>query len=130
MLTALTNAIIFTGKTKITGGTVLIEDDRIRSISDFELTPAGARIIDCTGYYISPGLIDLQIAGGGGYLFSENLSGEALKAITTSILKSGTTGFLIAMPTHSFDVYRKAIRSSKRKSQPCFAGFTSGGPLY
>ena len=128
MLTALTNAIIFTGKTEIISGTVLVEDDRIRSISDFELTPAGARIIDCTGYYIAPGLIDLQIAGGGGYLFSENLSGEALKAITTSILKSGTTGFLIAIPTNSFDVYRKAIRVVKENPHPALLGLHLEGP--
>jgi len=68
MLTALTNAIIFTGKSEINGKTLLIEDDRIRSVSDLEIIPKGVNIIDCKGSYIAPGLIDLQVAGGGGYL--------------------------------------------------------------
>ena len=128
MLTALTNAIILNGKTEITGKALLIEDDWIRSISDPELIQTGASIIDCKDNYIAPGLIDLQIAGGGGYLFSENLTGEALKAITNSILKSGTTGFLIVLPSNSFDVYRKAIRVVRENPHPALLGLHLEGP--
>ena len=128
MLTALTNAVIFTGKTKMTGNTLLVENDRIRSISGVEMVPEGARIIDCKDDYIAPGLIDLQVAGGGGYLFSENLTGVALNAITNYIIKSGTTGFLIVLPTNSFDVYRKAINVVKENPHPALLGLHLEGP--
>jgi N-acetylglucosamine-6-phosphate deacetylase len=128
MLTALTNSVIFTGKTEITGKTLLIEEDRIRSISNLEMIHKGVRIIDCRGNYIAPGLIDLQVAGGGGYLFSENLTGEALNAIANYIIKSGTSGFLIVLPTNSFDVYRKAINVVKENSHPALLGLHMEGP--
>jgi N-acetylglucosamine-6-phosphate deacetylase len=127
MLTALTNAVIFTGKSELKGKTLLIENDSIRSISD-ALIPTGTRIIDCQGNYIAPGLIDLQVAGGGGYLFSENLTGEALKAINGSITKSGTTGFLLVLPTNSFDVYRKAINVVKENPHQALLGLHMEGP--
>ena len=128
MLTALTNAIIFTGKSEINGKILLIEDDRIRSVSDLEIIPKGVNIIDCKGSYIAPGLIDLQVAGGGGYLFSENLTGEALNTIANSIIKTGTTGFLLVLPTNSFGVYRKAVNGVKENPHPALLGLHLEGP--
>jgi N-acetylglucosamine-6-phosphate deacetylase len=129
MLTALTNAVIFTGKTEITGKTLFIDEDRIISVSNPEMISKGARIIDCKGNFIAPGLIDLQVAGGGGFLFSENLTGEALNSIADSIVKGGTTGFLMVLPTNSFDIYRKAIKVVKENPHPALLGLHLEGPF-
>ncbi len=110
MYKALINATIFTGNEMLTGKALLIKDDIIEAVTDPLSTPEVAEVIDCGGNYLSPGLIDLQIAGGGGYLFSSNPSVEALHAITEALVTSGTTGFLIALPTNTFDVYREVIR--------------------
>jgi len=128
MLTALTNATIFTGSETIEGKTVLINNSRIEAITDTLSIPTDTEVFDCGGNYISPGFIDLQIAGAGGFLFSANPSAEALKAMTRSITESGTTGFLIAIPTNSFEVYRKVIRVLKENQHPAILGLHIEGP--
>ncbi|MBE0666223.1 MAG: N-acetylglucosamine-6-phosphate deacetylase, partial [Bacteroidales bacterium] len=113
MVAAFTNAIIYTGTEVVTGKALLVEDEKISGIIDRELIPSGTRIIDCGGDCIAPGLIDLQIAGGGGYLFSDRPSAQAMNGMADSIIKSGTTGFLIALPSNSHEVYLEAIRVLK-----------------
>jgi N-acetylglucosamine-6-phosphate deacetylase len=128
MLIALTNATIFTGNETLAGKAVLINDSRIEAIIDHGSIPESTTIFDCKGDYLSPGLIDLQIAGAGGFLFSSNPSAEALKAITSAITESGTTGFLIAIPTNSSDVYRKVIKVLKENPHPAIMGLHIEGP--
>jgi N-acetylglucosamine-6-phosphate deacetylase len=128
MKTALTNAKIFTGAETITGKALLIKDKKIEKLTDPGSIPIDYEIIDCDGNYLSPGLIDLQIAGGGGYLFSANPTPEALKSITEAITSSGTTGFLIVIPTNTFDVYREVIRVVKENPHPSILGLHLEGP--
>ena len=128
MLTALTNATIYTGTEMIAGKTLLIENDIIQTLTENILVPAGAKTIDCSGLSVAPGLVDLQIAGGGGYLFSDHLSAEALESMTESIIKSGTTGFLIALPSNSQEVYIRAIRVVKKNPHPAVLGLHLEGP--
>ena len=128
MVYALMNATVFSGREKLTGEAILLENDRIKDIVDPGSIPSGAKILDYSGCIISPGLIDLQIAGGGGYLFSENPRAEALKAITESIIKNGTTGFLIAAPTNSFDAYLELFKILKQNTHPAVLGLHLEGP--
>ena len=128
MLTALTNGIIFTSEETIEGNALIIEDDKIKDIVDQRSIPGDSKIIDCKGNYISPGLIDLQIYGGGGYLFSNNPSAIALKSMADSLLKSGTTGFFITLATNSIDVFRKAIKVVKENPHPAVLGLHFEGP--
>lgn len=128
MYTAFTNATIFTGSEKIAGKALLILNDRIESIIDPASIPEGTEIFDCEGNFLSAGLIDLQIAGGGGYLFSANPSVEALIAITNAITQSGTTGFLIAIPTNTSDVYHEVIRVVRENPHPAILGLHIEGP--
>lgn len=129
MYKALINGIIYTGDNIITGKSIVIKDDHIEAIVVNKSVPEDAEIIDCHGNNIAPGFTDLQIAGAGGYLFSSNLNGKALSVIEDSILKSGTTGFLIVLPTNSPDVYRGAIRTLKEYSNPAVLGLHLEGPF-
>jgi N-acetylglucosamine-6-phosphate deacetylase len=129
MYTALTNATIFTGTETIAGKALLIKNDRIEGIIDPSSIPEAAEIFDCEGCFISPGLIDLQIAGSGGYLFSANPYPHALKAITEAITRSGTTGFLIAIPTNSPEVYSEVIRVVRENPYPAILGLHIEGPF-
>ncbi|HNX66838.1 MAG TPA: N-acetylglucosamine-6-phosphate deacetylase [Bacteroidales bacterium] len=129
MITAFINATIFTGEEFLTGKVLLTEGDRIRKIADQQSITIDANIIDCNGGIIAPGFIDLQIAGGGGFLFSDSPTPEALLAITESIVRSGTTGFLIAIPTNSEYVYHKAIEVIKENPHPAVLGLHLEGPF-
>jgi N-acetylglucosamine-6-phosphate deacetylase len=128
MYKAFINATVFTGSEIITAKAILVKNDRIESIIDSASIPKDAEIIDCQGNFISSGLIDLQVAGGGGYLFAANPSAEALRAITDSITITGTTGFLIAIPTDSMNVYREVIRVLKENPDPAVLGLHIEGP--
>ncbi len=128
MLKAFKNATIFTGKEKITGKALIVRDGIIADIIDTNGIPGDAEVIDCQGNYLAPGLLDLQIAGSGGYLFSAHPTPEALDAMTSSITASGTTGFLIAVPTDTPEVYRKVIDTVKNNPHPAVIGLHLEGP--
>jgi len=128
MQIAFTGATIFTGAEEITGKALIIENGRISALTDPAAIPAAAKEMDCTGLLIAPGLIDLQIYGGGGYLFSNKPSAEALTAITNSLVKTGTTGFLLTLATNSMEIFREAIRMVKENPHPALLGLHLEGP--
>ena len=129
MYRALIGTTIYTGSEVIAGKTLLLNNDRIEGVISSGMIPADCEINDLTGYSIAPGLIDLQIAGAGGYLFSSFPNAEAIDKIAESIVSSGTTSFLIVLPTNSMDVYHKAIEAIKSHPHPAVPGLHFEGPL-
>ncbi len=129
MLLAFTNARIFTGTETINGKALIVRDNKIDSLTELSHIPSGCEIIDCDGNYLTAGFIDLQIAGAGGYLFSAEPTPEALKAITSAIVRTGTTGFLIAIPTNSNEVYRQVIKTAGENPNQALLGLHIEGPF-
>ncbi|MDQ2718466.1 MAG: N-acetylglucosamine-6-phosphate deacetylase [Bacteroidota bacterium] len=128
MLTTFTNAIIFTGKEKILGKAVIIKDDKIMGISEIESIPENSEKVDCKNNYVAPGLIDLQIYGAGGYLFSNNPTAVALSAMIEGVISSGATGFLPTLATNSIEIFREAIKVVKENPHPTVLGLHFEGP--
>jgi N-acetylglucosamine-6-phosphate deacetylase len=128
MQTAFINGIIFTGKEKITGKTLIIEEDKIKGITENELIPGDAKVVDCKNGIIAPGLIDVQIYGAGGYLFSNKPSAQALQAMTDALLKVGTTGFYVTLATNSMEIFHEAIKVVKENPHPAVLGLHFEGP--
>jgi N-acetylglucosamine-6-phosphate deacetylase len=128
MQTALINATFLTGSEMISDMALIISGDRITGFAEPSSLPADAMTIDCRGLLVAPGHVDLQIAGGGGFLFSANTSPEALKAITTAILSSGTTGFLLALPTNTNEVISSAFKTIRENPHPAVMGLHLEGP--
>lgn len=54
-------------------------------------------IIDRSGHYLIPGLIDLQVNGGGGRLFNDATDSNDLRTIVDGHLAQGTTGLLATL---------------------------------
>lgn len=126
---AFTNARIFTGAETTDGKALIVRGNIIDSITDPYNIPSGCEIIDCGGNYLCAGFIDLQIAGGGGCLFSADPAPEALAAITASIVSTGTTGFLIAIPTNTMEVYRQVTKVAAENPNPALLGLHVEGPF-
>jgi N-acetylglucosamine-6-phosphate deacetylase len=71
--------------------TVVVEGERIA-----EVRPAGPGDTgtDLAGDYLLPGFIDTQVNGGGGALFNDSPTVEAIATIGAAHRRFGTTGFL------------------------------------
>ena len=89
--------------------------------------PASGEHIDLRGGSLVPGFIDVQVNGGGGVLFNNATSVEALAAIARGHRKYGTTGMLptlisddaSVMPvsyTH-LDVYKRQLQRPARRQR-------------
>lgn len=64
-------------------------------------------IYDCTGKYVSPGLIDLHTHGAGGYSFTDSSPDEVVKGCNVH-LAHGTTSILPTVMAAPFAVMRKS----------------------
>ena len=90
MLKQIVNGHILTPKGWLEGGSVIIEDNKIKAVSNIDLHFVDAEIIDAKGCYVVPGGIDLHTHGGGGRDFIEG-SEDAFRAAVNAHMKHGTT---------------------------------------
>ena len=90
MLKQIVNGHILTPKGWLEGGSVIIEDNKIKAVSNIDLHIVDAEIIDAKGCYVVPGGIDLHTHGGGGRDFIEG-SEDAFRAAVNAHMKHGTT---------------------------------------
>ncbi len=122
------NATFFTGRELVTGRALLTEGGQITGFTDPATVTGEVERIDCRGLLVTAGLIDLQIAGSGGFLFSSSPTPHALAVIASSIVESGTTGFLLALPTNNAEVYRHAFRTVIENPHSAVMGLHLEGP--
>src|SRR5258708_33430423 len=110
MSVALLNGRVLRGDRLVEGRCVLIEGGRILDI----LAPTARRVrgaerYDLGGGLLLPGFIDSQVNGGGGVLFNDAPSVEAIRAIGRAHRRFGTTGFLPTLISADLDVVARAI---------------------
>jgi N-acetylglucosamine-6-phosphate deacetylase len=89
---------------------VLLEGQRIADL----LPLSDPRVRDATlhdlhGAMLLPGFIDVQVNGGGGVLFNEAPTVEALRQIGVAHRRYGTTGFLPTLISDDVAVMREAL---------------------
>jgi len=128
MIEVLSNGQIYTGERLVKDKSILIKDGIINDLIDAPNIPQQAKVTDCRGAIIAPGLLDLQIYGGGGYLFSASPTAESLHAIADALVARGTTGFLITLATNSMEVFMEAIRVVRDNPHPAVLGLHLEGP--
>lgn len=105
-----TNAAIVTPGGIVEGASLGVADGRIASV----LPHSGGRssaAIDLQGGYLLPGFIDTQVNGGGGVLFNDALTVEAVAAIGAAHAPYGTTGYLPTLISDDLDVIDAAMRA-------------------
>ena len=88
---------------------ITIKDHIIEHISDYDNeTP-----YDYEAAVVIPGLIDIQLNGGGGYFFTNDIGEKAMQTIEHTHLNYGTTGYLITLTTSAFHQIFTAIEVVK-----------------
>lgn len=85
------NGGIVAGRAVLPAATIHVEDGRIAALDPGISGPAD---IDLGGGWLVPGFIDTQVNGGGGVLFNDDISVEAIAAIGAAHARFGTTAFL------------------------------------
>ena len=128
MLTALTRAVIYTGKEELKGKALLLDNGIVKGWTDEREIPSDFQITSQDGRFIAPGLLDLQIYGGGGVLFADDPSPSSLKTITNALIKTGTTGFLPTLATNEMSVFEKAVDTVRDHPHPAVPGLHLEGP--
>ncbi|MDO8883873.1 MAG: N-acetylglucosamine-6-phosphate deacetylase [Pseudotabrizicola sp.] len=97
MTTAFTGARVFDGLTLHDDAVLLADGARVIGLASS--VPADADVIALGGGILSPGLIDLQVNGGGGLMVDGQCSAETLRAICATHAQMGTTGILPTLIT-------------------------------
>src|ERR1700704_4485874 len=99
------NARVFTGTGFLTNFAVLTDKHTIMGLVAPGAIPAGAEIIDLQNKTIAPAFIDIQIYGGNGKLFSNELSVAAIQSTYEYCLSGGAAQFFITLATNSMEVF-------------------------
>jgi N-acetylglucosamine-6-phosphate deacetylase len=75
---------------------LICEDGRIVALTDTDApVPTDARVIDCRGLLLAPGLIDIHVHGGGGHSLMTDDPDE-VRAYARWVARHGVTGFLVS----------------------------------
>ncbi|WP_444453363.1 N-acetylglucosamine-6-phosphate deacetylase [Rhodobacter capsulatus] len=125
----LTGARLFDGQTCHDGKAVVLEGAQIAEILPATDLPEGARI-DLGGGLLAPGLIDLQVNGGGGVMLSGADPLSEIATICAAHAKLGTTGLLPTLITTSARQTRAVLAAGVAAvgRVPGFLGLHLEGP--
>jgi N-acetylglucosamine-6-phosphate deacetylase len=128
----LVNGRILTPTGIVDGKAVAIRDGRIAEIIESAEVPADAARRDLDGGLLVPGFIDTQVNGGGGVLFNDSPTVEAIAAIGAAHRPYGTTGFLptlISDDLAAVDQAMRAVEQAIETGVPGVLGIHIEGPF-
>lgn len=133
LITALVNGRVLTDDGLIDDLCVLVEGGRIiDTVERGDARCAAAQQCDLGGNLLLPGFVDSQVNGGGGVLFNDAPSVEAIRAIGNAHRKFGTTGFLPTLISADLDVVAdaiKAVQAALAAGVPGVLGIHIEGPF-
>ncbi|MEQ9562682.1 MAG: amidohydrolase family protein, partial [Woeseiaceae bacterium] len=127
----LTNCKLFDGETVREGRAVLIEGGRIAAILPADDVRKDPDVLDLGGHLLAPGLIDLQVNGGGGVLFNDAPTIETLRTIVAAHRRYGTTACLPTLISDDAETMQMGIRAvadAMAGELPAIAGIHLEGP--
>lgn len=112
MSTALVNGEILSGPGFVRGLGVVVDGATIAAVlPEAEALARADDRFDLAGGKLVPGFIDTQVNGGGGVLFNDDLSVDAIAAIGAAHRRFGTTGFLPTLISDDLDAIDRAMRA-------------------
>ncbi|WP_426802665.1 N-acetylglucosamine-6-phosphate deacetylase [Xanthomonas campestris] len=113
---ALCNARVLTDDGLQHGLAVLLDGAQIQAVvaaDDARVAQAGTRV-DLGGATLLPGFIDIQVNGGGGVLFNNACTPQALATIAAAHRRYGTTGMLPTLISDTAEVMAEAIAATRQ----------------
>lgn len=133
MKKALVNCRVFDGETLHSGQAVLIDGRKIAGLVPEADIPASVQDRrDLGGHMLAPGLIDIQVNGGGGLMFNDAPTLETIRTIAAAHRRFGTTGFLPTLISTDVDTMKtaiEAVRQAVSEAVPGVLGIHLEGPF-
>lgn len=114
------NCKLFTGDRVLPNAAFTVEGGQMQSISTDGQLPEGTIRVDLQGNFVAPALIDLQVYGGGGKLFNNDPSPEAIQATWEEVRAGGAAYFQITLSSSPLNVIWAAMDA-------CRAYWNQGG---
>jgi len=103
---------VFDGATAHRDHVVVIEAGTITALMPRRDLPRGLPVQELPdGAWLTPGFIDVQVNGGGGALFNNDPSLDAVRGIAAAHRRFGTTGLLPTVVTDAPEVMRRAAEA-------------------
>ena len=126
-----TGARLFDGAAWREGMALLVEAGRIAGIVPTGSTIPDAEVVRLDGGILAPGLVDLQVNGGGGVQFNEAPTTDSIAAICAAHGRAGTTSVVVTLISSDDATRRRAMTAAAeawRRRIPGFAGLHLEGP--
>ena len=117
-------ARIFDGGSWHEDAALVVRNGRVSSIEPSQTAPKGERVEG----WIVPGLIDLQVNGGGGVLFNNSPDDATIETICAAHARFGTTACMVTLITDSPNVTAAAIAAAAANHAAGFLGLHLEGP--
>lgn len=112
MRSLLTNGRVFDGEELHDGLVVVLDEDRIVDLlPGHEIRETFDSSWNLDGHILAPGLIDIQVNGGGGVLFNNAPTVKTLRSMGAAHRRFGTTGFLPTLISTDLDTMKRAIEA-------------------
>ena len=128
----ITNCRLFDGAQMRSGYDVIIDNKHVVEIVAASAAAASdSDALDLGGQMLAPGLIDLQVNGGGGVLFNATPTLAGLQAIVTAHRATGTTACLPTLITDNREVMQNgidAVAAAIAQDVPGILGIHLEGP--
>jgi N-acetylglucosamine-6-phosphate deacetylase len=112
MVQALVPDRLFTGDRMADGLAVLVEAGRVAAVVPRDALDPAIPARRLRGL-LAPGFVDTQVNGGGGVLFNDAPTPEALRRIGEAHRRFGTTAFLPTLISDRPDVMRRALEAAE-----------------
>jgi len=128
---AFAGASVFDGRTLHDDRALLVADGKPAGIVPLKDIPRHATVRDLDGGTVVPGLVDLQVNGGGGILFNDETSVDGLKVISAAHRSLGTEVILPTLITDTPERTEAAVKAAINAVEagvPGIAGLHLEGP--
>ena len=110
MLKQIINGRILTPDGWLEGGSIVVEDNKIKEVRTCSCVEEGAEVIDAKGCVVVPGGIEMHVHGGGGRDFMEGTE-EAFRVAIDAHMKYGTTSIFPTLSSSTIPMIDKAVET-------------------
>lgn len=117
-----TGAAVFDGEALHPGHALVVEDGHVAAILPLHDAPEGAQVA-LAGGVLAPGLLDLQVNGGGGRMLDGTADAAAIAEICATHRHLGCAGVLPTLITDGPEATARVIAAGKAAAQQAVPGF-------